>query len=236
MNQSAIDTSRKRRLRLTGFDHKERHIVHVRKPGHPLLRVHHSGDQQINDPADSSHQIDDRVRTAAKRLPRNVRHQRDRRAPVGSHGDQDEAQHRDKACELHTRRLGGVAVVDDRQEQHECDRGDRPEQNERLAPSHTGSASVRKRAEKRQKEQGEDIVHRHDHAGQCLVQMESVRENKGDHVVVHLPEGSDRKKCKSHAYRLSGLQFHKTPPCIVLRRRRSKNFSREDQCRHKASA
>lgn len=53
-------------------------------------------------------------------------------------------------------------------------------------------------AEQRQQEQSHHIVRCHDGAGNGLVQVKGVRQNQGNQIVIHLPEGTDGQEREAH--------------------------------------
>ena len=66
-------------------------------------------------------------------------------------------------------------------------------------------------AEQRKKEEREDIVQRHNNAGQRLRHAEFIGQNLGNDRVVCLPEGADEEKCEPNEDRALIVQFHICP-------------------------
>ena len=74
---------------------------------------------------------------------------------------------------------------------------DRSHEDERRAPAALARAAVGDGAEQRQKEQRQNVVERHDHAGGSLRHAEFVGENLRYDRIICLPEGADQEKGKS---------------------------------------
>ena len=58
-------------------------------------------------------------------------------------------------------------------------------------------ALIRDRAEERQQKERQNVVRRHDRAGERFVHVEGLREDQRHDAVIHLPEGTDAKKSQS---------------------------------------
>ena len=186
-----------------GNDHEQRLIVYVRKTGYLAVGVHDRRDAEVDNAAESAHEVYYRVALAAQGLGRDVRHQCDRGRAVGAHGDQQQAEHDHKGYGLEAAWRCGIAVVYHRQQVHQDDRKPRAEQDKRHALSDLRARPVRYRAEQRQQEQREHVVGRHYRAGIRLVEMECVCKYKRYDAVIHLPEradGQERKACQYGAF------------------------------------
>ena len=176
--------------------------------GLALYMVQEGGDQQIQDTAHRAHQIDDGVGLGAQRLGGDIRHQGHGRAAIGAHGNQQQAQHADKQGNLAA--AGGcvVAVGKQGQQKHQADGGQSTEQDKGAAAAQAGGASVGQPAEQRQQEQSHHIVRCHDGTGNGLVQVKGVRQNQGNQIVIHLPEGTDGQESEAHQDCALGVEFH----------------------------
>ena len=105
--------------------------------------------------------------------------------------------------------------VHQREREERRHRDDRAPEDERRAPAARALAPVGDRAEERQHKQRQNVVQRHDHAGQRLRHAEFVRQNQGNRVVIRLPEGADQEKREAHQYGALVVQFHTLPPLPV---------------------
>ena len=103
----------------------------------------------------------------------------------------------------------GVEAVGENGQRHpHRDGREGAEQNIATAAAKAGGAFIRQPAEQRQQKQSEDVVRRHDHAGNAFSHVEGFRENFGDQVVVHLPEGADGQKRETDQYGALGVELH----------------------------
>ena len=75
---------------------------------------------------------------------------------------------------------------------------------------------IRPRAEKRQQEQRQNVIQRHNAAGQRIADMESVFQDQWNDVVIHLPKGTDRQKCKPNQNGPFVIQFHDVLPRFLF--------------------
>ena len=183
--------------------------------------VQKCGNNQVDDAAQGAHQVDDGVGLGTQGLWGDVGHQRHGGAAVSTHGGQQDSQTDDKA-HLFPGIWGSVeAVGENGQRHHHRDGREGAEQNIGTAAAKAGGAFIGQSAEQRQQEQGEDIVRRHDDAGNAFSHVEGFCEDLGDQVVVHLPEGADGQKRETDQYGAFGVELHKEPPfqsiyeCII---------------------
>ena len=174
-----------------GNHRKQREIIHMLFSSGPGRRIHDAGNQKRQHAAYRSHQIDHCISSAPQRLGRNIRHQRNRRAPVSSHRHEQAAQDHDKKDLCHHTFSCEEKVIHHRKQQHENDRCKRTKQDKGLSFSHFKLASVRKSAKQRQQKKSKHIVRRHDHTRNTLIQVKGVCQHQRDHAVVHLPECAD---------------------------------------------
>ena len=100
------------------------------------------------------------------------------------------------------------AVGENGQRHHHRDGREGAEKDVRTAAAKAGGAFIGQPAEKRQQEQGKNVVRRHDHAGNAFSHVEGFREYLGDQVVVHLPEGADGQKRETDQYGALGVELH----------------------------
>ena len=107
-------------------------------------------------------------------------------------------QNGNKQHQLGDRGVGGVAVIQNGQQHHQQDGAACPAKDEGHPAAQTAAVSVTDGAEQRQQEQGQYVIGGHDNTGVGLIQMEGVGQDFGDHAVIHLPEGADGQKRKSH--------------------------------------
>ena len=187
--------------------------------GEALLRIENRGDAQIDHAADGAHEVDDGVCARAKRLRREVRHKRDGGGAVGSHGDKQKAEDDDKAYRLKGRRGDRIAVVNQRKKVHEKNSAAGSEENVGHALSDFCVRLIRARAEKRQEKECENIVRRHNRAGEGFVHVEGFGENERDDVVIHLPEGADGQKRETGLNCAAAIELHAFAPyqkCCVF--------------------
>ena len=110
----------------------------------------HTGDHQIHDTAQCSHQIDDGVGSASQWLWCDVRHQSNRRAAVGSHGNQKCSQYPDKECQFGCRRVLIVRIIDEWDQKHQDDCCDRSKQDKWLTLAPFALAPVGNTTKERQ--------------------------------------------------------------------------------------
>ena len=73
-------------------------------------------------------------------------------------------------------------------------------------------ALIRDRAEERQQKERQNVVRRHDRAGERFVHVEGLREDQRHDAVVHLPERTDRQKRQAHQNRATVVQLHGNAP------------------------
>ena len=171
-------------------------MVQTLGPGGGIERRRHA---QIQHAAHRAHEVNDGVGPGAQGLGGHVGHEGHRRRAVGAHGDEQQAQHDNKAHQLEGGGLGGIAVVQDGQQVHEDHRRPGARQDEGGPAAHPGlPAPVGETAEQGQQEQSQNVVRRHDDAGEGLVHVEGSAEDQGHQIVVHLPEGADREKGQPH--------------------------------------
>jgi len=113
--------------------------------------------------------------------------------PAAESGEnrEDMAQHGGEADELPGRGSCGVAVIQHRQQVHQHGGAGRAEEDEGHPAADFGARAVGERAEQRQQEKRQNVVQRHDRAGDRLIQAERFGQDLGDDAVVHLPEGTD---------------------------------------------
>ena len=164
----------------------------MRKTRRALFRIQERSYDEINDAAESAHEVDDCICTTPERLGSYIGHQSDSRTSVSSHNNQNEGEDCDEdACE-YLIMSDRVQIIDDRQEKHGADSRYGAEQDEGLSSSHAGIRPVGNRAEEGKKEKREHVVRCHDHAGVGLIQMKCVGQNERDDVVVELPESANR--------------------------------------------
>ena len=185
-------------------------VVHVlQSPG--LFRgIEDHAYAQVDHAAHRAHQVDDGVALGAQGLGGDVGHQGHRRGAVGAHGDEQQAQHNDKARQLEGSGLDGVAVVQQGQQVHQHHRPGGARQDEGGAPAQLPHAAlIGQPAEQGQQKQGQHIIRRHDHSGEGLVQREGAPEDQRHQIVVHLPERADGQKGKADQNRpfVVQLQF-----------------------------
>ena len=170
--------------------------------------VQKCGNNQVNNAAQGAHQVDDGIGLGAQGLWGDVGHQRHGGAAVSTHGGQQDSQTDDKA-HLFPGIWGSVeAVGENGQRHHHRDGREGAEQNIGTAAAKAGGAFIGQSAEQRQQKQSEDIVRRHDHAGNAFSHVEGFREDFGDQVVVHLPEGADGQKRETDQYGALGVELH----------------------------
>ena len=199
-------------------DDEQRLVVDVVQPGRLRIGIEDRGHAEIEDAADCAHQVDDGVRARAQGLGRDVGHEGDRRGAIGAHGDEQQTQHDDERGRLQPGGLGGVAVVEQGEDVHEDDGAARAEEDERHALADLRMAPVRQRAEERQQEQREDVVRRHDRAGEGLVHVEGLGEDQRHDAVIHLPERADGQKREADEDGALIVELHFSSPfCKVLR-------------------
>ena len=165
---------------------------------HLGVGVHYRGHDEIEQAAHSAHKIDDGVTLGAQRLGGNIGHEGHGGGTVGAHGHQQQAQHDDKGGHLEGAGVIGVAVVDKGQDVYKNDGKAGAEEDIGHALADSGVCPVGYAAEEGQQEQSQDIIRRHDCAGEGLVQVEGVGKDKGDNAVIHLPEGGDGQEGKTH--------------------------------------
>ena len=194
-----------------GGQHDAPHNGEQRQVGNVHIRgcfVQKCGNNQVNDAAQSAHQVDDGVGLGAQGLGGDVGHQRHGGAAVGTHGDQQNAQADDEA-HLFPGIGGSVkAVGENGQRHHHRHSREGAEENVGTAAAKAGGAFIGQPAKKRQQEQGKNVVRRHNHAGNTFSHAEGFRENFGDQIVVHLPEGADGQKRETDQYGALGVELH----------------------------
>ena len=171
--------------------------------------VQEGGHQQIANAADGTHQVDNGVGLGAQGLGGDVRHQCHGGAAVCTHGNEQQSQGADKQGQGAGLGGGVVAVSKQRQHQHQDDGGQSAKKDKGSAAAQGAFALVRESAEQGQQEQGQNIVRRHNGAGEGFVQMKGIGQNQWHQVVVHLPESADGEKGKSHQDCSLGVEFHK---------------------------
>ena len=176
-------------------------------PGCARLGIQYRRDDQVENAAQRSHQVDDRVCPAAEGFGRHVGHQRHRGAAVGSHRDQQQAEDDDERRQLPGGGSREVAVIQERKKQHQYNGRQSPGQYEGTSPAHFGPAAVADPSKQRKQKQRQNVVRCHDHARPRFIQMKGVGKDQGNHIVVHLPERADRKKTHPDENGLPCIQF-----------------------------
>ena len=149
----------------------------------------------------------------AQRLRRDVGHQRNSGAAVCTHRDEQKPQHHHERGELQRRGRGCIAVVKQGQKVHQNDGAAGAEQDERHTLADFRVRPVGERAEKRQQEQRQNIVRRHDDAGIGLVHVERLGQNERHDVVIHLPERTDGQKRQPDEDGSLVVELHTLSPC-----------------------
>ena len=187
---------------------EKRAVVHVRGPCRLAVGIQHRCRGEVQNAAHRAHQVDDGVRARAQGLGRHVGHQRYRGRAIRPHRHEQQPQRDDEQHQLAPLPRRGVAVVEDRQQIHQNHRAHRAAEDERHPPPDLRARAVAQRAEKRQQKQRQHIVRRHDRAGNGLVEVERVRQNQRDDVVVHLPERADGQKRQSHQHCAPVVELH----------------------------
>ena len=134
-----------------------------------LCLVQEGGNEQIDNAAQSAHQVDHGVGLGPQGLGGHIGHQGHRRGPVGAHGNEQQAQHADEGCQLSGSGDGVVAVRDQGQGQHQRHRRDGSAQDKGTASSQRAFAPVGNTAEQRKQHQSQHIVRRHNGAGDGLI-------------------------------------------------------------------
>ena len=94
--------------------------------------------------------------------------------------------------------MGGVAVIQDRQQHHQQDSAACPAKDEGHPAAQAAAVSIADGAKQRQQEQSQYIIRRHNNTGVGLIQVEGIGKDLGDHAVIHLPKGADGKERKPH--------------------------------------
>ena len=153
---------------------EQRLIVDMIQSRRFRVRIHDSGNAEVDDTADRAHQVDDRVRFGTERLGRDIRHQSDCRGAIGSHCDQQQPQNHDKGDHLEGGCRRCVTVVQNRKKIQENDRAARTEQDVRHALSDLRIRFIGQTSEEREQEQRQNVVRCHDHTGDGLVHVERI--------------------------------------------------------------
>ena len=187
------------------------------QPSHLAGRVHDGGDGQIQDAAHRPHEVDDSVALAAQGLGGNVGHEGHRWRAVYPHGYQQQAQYHDEGDQLERGGLGGVAVIQERQDVHEDDCEGGTHKNVRGALAQFAVGPVGQPAEQGQQEQGQNVVRGHDGPGQGLIEVEGASKDQVHNAVVHLPEGGDGQEGQSYEDGALAVELHLSPSlCCVM--------------------
>ena len=197
---------------------KQRLIVHMIQTGGLGVGVEHRRNAEIQNAADCAHQINDGVRARTQGLWRHVWHEGDGGSAVRSHGDEQQAENNDERSRLEAGRLGGVAVVEQRENVHKDDGAASAEEDKGHPLADFCMALIRDGAEERQQKERQNVVRRHDCAGECFVHVEGLREDQRHDAVVHLPERADGQEREADQDGTFAVEFHfGSPFSSVLR-------------------
>ena len=170
--------------------------------------IHDGSYTQIDDAAHGAHQVDDGVALGAQGLGGDVGHEGHGRGAVGAHGNEQQTQYDDEGNELVGRGFCGVAVVQDGEDIHQNHSHGSARQNEGGTAADFGVDFVGDAAKDGQQEEGQNVVHGHDGAGQCFIHTESGFQQQGNDAVVHLPEGGDGQEGETHQKGAFVIEFH----------------------------
>ena len=160
--------------------------------------VEQDADAQVEHAAHRPHQVDDGVTLGAQGFGGDIGHQGHGGGTVGAHGDEQQPQHNDKAHQLERGGLLEIAVVQHGQQVHQHHRPGGARQDVGGAAAQFCIGTVGQSPEEGQQEQRQDVVRRHNHAGEGLIQPKRALQDQGNKVVVHLPEGADGQKGQAH--------------------------------------
>ena len=192
-----------------GRDHDEQGLViYMGKTLSLGVGVHDGCNDKVQQTANRAHQIDDGVALGAQGLGGNIGHQRHSGGAVCAHGNQQQTQHDDKGGHLEGAGCACIAIVQQGQHVEQDDGAAGAEENIGHALAYSGACPVGQAAKEGQQEQRKNVIRRHDGTGDSFIQMEGVGEDERHNAVIHLPEGADGQKSKTHQKGPFIVKFH----------------------------